>query len=253
MQDIVQNIADADSMADLWRIVRKFYRSEGFGAVAYSVPRQPGLSQSYEMDNVQGGFPENIADAYAQIGQGEANPVPRLAIEQGVPMRWTEIWAQIDPDPEQLHFLTELRHRGLVRTNNAPIGDLAEHCAAIVYDGLLAPNSEKSYDLVAVDGRTVQVKVRVRRADTSSSATFSVIRSFDFDVCLFLLIDGDGDGDVVAAREWTVQEVRDAGRHKVHINGSVVRLRQVTSGSALGVDRLAEFRQAWRELAAQTR
>ncbi len=147
--------------------------------------------------------------------------------------------------------LTELRHRGLVRTNNAPIGDLAEHCAAIVYDGLLAPNSEKSYDLVAVDGRKVQVKVRVRRADTSSSATFSVIRSFDFDVCLFLLIDGDGD--VVAAREWTVQEVRDAGRHKVHINGSVVRLRQVTSGSALGVDRLAEFRQAWRELAAQTR
>mgnify|MGYP000859515028 FL=1 len=109
MQDIVQNIADADSMADLWRIVRKFYRSEGFGAVAYSVPRQPGLSQSYEMDNVQGGFPENIADAYAQIGQGEANPVPRLAIEQGVPMRWTEIWAQIDPDPEQLHFLTVMR------------------------------------------------------------------------------------------------------------------------------------------------
>lgn len=57
---------------------------------------------------------------------------------------------------------------------------------------------------MAVDGRKVQVKVRVRRADTSSSATFSVIRSFDFDVCLFLLIDGDGD--VVAAREWTVQE-----------------------------------------------
>lgn len=147
--------------------------------------------------------------------------------------------------------LTELRHRGLVRTYNAPIGDLAEYCAAIVYDGLLAPNSEKSYDLVAVDGRKVQVKVRVRRADTSSSATFSVIRSFDFDVCLFLLIDSDGE--VAAAREWTVQEVRDAGRHKPHINGSVVRLSQVTSGSALGIDRLAEFRQAGRELAAQTR
>lgn len=36
-------------------------------------------------------------------------------------------------------ILAELRHRGLVRSNNAPIGDLAEYCAAIVYDKLLAP------------------------------------------------------------------------------------------------------------------
>src|SRR5690606_35966939 len=46
-------------------------------------------------------------------------------------------------------ILASLRARGLVRTNNAPIGDLAEYCAALVYDGLLSPNSEKSYDLVA--------------------------------------------------------------------------------------------------------
>lgn len=33
--------------------------------------------------------------------------------------------------------LAGLRHRRLVRTNNAPTGDLAEYCAAIVYDGLV--------------------------------------------------------------------------------------------------------------------
>ena len=149
-------------------------------------------------------------------------------------------------------ILAELRHRGLVRTNNAPIGDLAEYCAAIVYDGLLASNSEKSYDLVASDGRKVQVKVRVMRADTSPSAAFSPIRSFGFDVCVFFLVDGD-DGGVLAAREWTAQEVQEAGKHRAHTNGVVVRVGQVRSASARGADRTGEFRRAWLELTEQVR
>ena len=149
-------------------------------------------------------------------------------------------------------ILAELRHRGLVRTNNAPIGDLAEYCAAIVYDGLLAPNSEKAYDLVADDGRKVQVKVRVIRSDTSPSAVFSPIRSFGFDVCIFLLIDGD-DGGVLSAREWTTQEVQEAGKHRAHTNGVVVRVGQVRSASARGLDRSDEFRRAWQELTEQIR
>ncbi|WP_447944068.1 DUF6998 domain-containing protein [Microbacterium aurum] len=149
-------------------------------------------------------------------------------------------------------ILAELRHRGLVRTNNAPIGDLAEYCAAIVYDGLLAPNSEKSYDLVADDGRKVQVKVRAIRSDTSPSAVFSPIRSFGFDVCLFLLVDGDNDG-VIAAREWTASEVQEAGKHRAHTNGVVVRVGQVRSASARGLDRVSEFQRAWQELTEQTR
>lgn len=130
-------------------------------------------------------------------------------------------------------ILAELRLRGLVRTNNAPIGDLAEYCAAIVYDGLLAPKSEKSYDLVAQDGRKVQVKVRVIRSDTSPSAVFSPIRSFGFDVGAFLLIDGDRGG-VLAARELTAEDVQHAGKHRAHTNGVVVRVGQVRSATARG-------------------
>lgn len=149
-------------------------------------------------------------------------------------------------------ILAELRLRGLVRTNNAPIGDLAEYCAAMVYDGALAPNSEKSYDLVAGDGRKLQVKVRLIRSGTSPSAGFSPIRSFNFDACVFLLIDGD-HGEVIAAREWSAQEVQESGKHRAHTNGIVVRVGQITSASAHGVDRVDEFRQAWRELTAQNR
>lgn len=148
--------------------------------------------------------------------------------------------------------LTELRRRGLIRTNNAPIGDLAEYCAAVVYDGLLAPNSEKSYDLIAHDGRRVQVKVRVIRSDTSPSAVFSPIRSFGFDIAVFLLIDGD-HGGVLAAREWTPAEIQQAGKHRAHTNGVVVRVGQIRSASALGVDRTDVFRRAWQELTEQVR
>lgn len=149
------------------------------------------------------------------------------------------------------NVLSELKHRGLVRTNNAPIGDLAEYCAAVVYDGLLAPNSEKSYDLVAADGRKVQVKVRLIRPATRPSAVFSPIRSFDFDVCAFILIDNDA-GSVVAAREWSVADVRAHGRHREHTNGTVVRVGQVRASSTHGIDRTVDFDRAWRDILIQS-
>jgi hypothetical protein len=143
-------------------------------------------------------------------------------------------------------ILGSLRVRGLVRTNNAPIGDLAEYAAAVVYDGLLAPNSEKSYDLVAEDGRRIQAKVRVIRSDTRKSSVFSPIRSFDFDACVFLLIDDEAD-EVLVARELSVADVQLLGRHRTHTNGTVVRTGQLAS-SSLGVDLTEQFRVVWREL-----
>jgi hypothetical protein len=144
------------------------------------------------------------------------------------------------------NVLASLRLRGLVRTNNAPIGDLAEYCAAIVYDGVLAPNSEKSYDLVADDGRRIQVKVRLIRPSTSPSAVFSPIRSFDFDACLFLLAN-DERGSVELAREWGVADVQELGKHRAHTNGVVVRIGKLRTAS-VGIDRTAEFETAWREM-----
>ncbi|MDY0891653.1 DUF6998 domain-containing protein [Frigoribacterium sp. CFBP9030] len=148
--------------------------------------------------------------------------------------------------------LLELRARNLVRTNNAPVGDLAEYCAAMVYDGLLAPNSEKSYDLTSVEGRKVQVKVRLIRPGMASGAVFSPVRSFDFDTCAFIVIDNEA-GRVIAAREWTPVEVREHGSYKKHTNGTVVTVAQVRSSKARGRDRTADFDAAWGAMLSQTR
>ena len=57
--------------------------------------------------------------------------------------------------------LTILMERGVVRSRNAPAGDLAETLVAQAYGGHLAPPSQKSWDVELPDGTTLQVKCRV--------------------------------------------------------------------------------------------
>ncbi|MFZ0167665.1 MAG: hypothetical protein WAL12_29115 [Trebonia sp.] len=49
-------------------------------------------------------------------------------------------------------ILGELKHRGVIRTENAPVGDYAEYLVATVLGGELAPNSEKSWDVLPSAG-----------------------------------------------------------------------------------------------------
>lgn len=140
-------------------------------------------------------------------------------------------------------ILGELRQRGLVRTNNAPSGDLAEYACAIVYGGTLVLNSEKSYDLHACDGRRIQVNVRNMRSDTRQSAIFSVFRSIDFDACIFVLIDTDTQR-VRAAFERSADYVATHGTHRAHTHGFAVRVSQARQ---LGIDLTDRVDEAWQE------
>jgi hypothetical protein len=45
-------------------------------------------------------------------------------------------------------ILRELRSRGVIRTDNAPVGDYAEYLVATTLGGQLAPNSEKAWDVL---------------------------------------------------------------------------------------------------------
>ncbi len=187
---------------------------------------------------------EQIRERFADGNSQETVLVPRINSDDPLPgLTVAELLTSYR------NVLASLRARGLVRTNNAPTGDLAEYCAAVVYDGLLAPNSEKSHDLVAEDGRRIQVKVRLIRPGTSKAAVFSPIRSFDFHAALFLLID-DEAGEVEIARELSAAEVREHGRHREHTNGVVLRIGQARS-LKVGTDLTEQFRVAWREMLAQ--
>ena len=58
-------------------------------------------------------------------------------------------------------ILRELKSRGVIRTENAPVGDYAEYLVATALGGQLATNSEKAWDVLGGDGEKLQVKARV--------------------------------------------------------------------------------------------
>ena len=117
--------------------------------------------------------------------------------------------------------LRELKRRGVVRSNNAPVGDLAEFLVQRVTGGALADQSQKSWDVRTPNGERLQVKARiVTDPRKSGERQLSVFRSWDFDAALIVLFDDEG-------RVWRAVRVPTATLRAnayptPHVNGQVV-------------------------------
>ena len=142
-------------------------------------------------------------------------------------------------------IVSELRDRDLVRTNNKPLGDIAEQVVFVARGGVLEPNSTKTHDVTDTDGHRIQVKamgVRMARR----AAKFSPFRSFDFDTAVFLVFASD-TFKLSLAREVGADEIEAVARYSSHTNGRQPTLRQIES---LGVDVTGEMRKAYAMLDA---
>lgn len=139
----------------------------------------------------------------------------------------------------ELAITSELRGRGLVRTNNKPLGDIAECVVWRARGGVLEPNSTKSHDITTVDGRRIQVKAMGGRA-AGPAAKFSPFRSIDFDSAIFLVFNGDCE--LAEAYEVPAKSVCEQIRLVAHVNGRQPTLREVR---ALGTDVVDEMRTAY--------
>jgi len=115
-------------------------------------------------------------------------------------------------------ILRELRRRRVVRTNDAPAGGWAEYLVCKYLAGTPAPNSEKSWDVLAPPHGRVQVKARVVFDPSNrSQRQLSSLRSFSFDVLAVVLFD-----DLLTV--WRavllpVLEVQERARRDPHVNG----------------------------------
>ena len=115
-------------------------------------------------------------------------------------------------------ILAELRRRGVIRTGNAPAGDYAELLVQRATSGELAPNSQKSWDVLAGDGERLQVKARVvTDPRASGERQLSVFRSWDFDAAVVVLFDDDFR--VWRAARLPVETFRAAARFVEHVSG----------------------------------
>lgn len=84
--------------------------------------------------------------------------------------------------------MTELRGRGVLRTNNNPVGDVAEAIAHEHYGGRRGSFSQKGWDLEDIAGRRLQVK-GIRKTGLSGRTNLSPIRDSDYDVVVVVAFD----------------------------------------------------------------
>lgn len=136
--------------------------------------------------------------------------------------------------------VVELRQRGLVRTNNKPLGDIAEQVVVAARGGVLEPNSTKSHDVTDPGGRRIQVKAMGGR----TAGKFSPFRSFDFDTAVFLVFESQ-TFELVFAREVSANDVKAVSRYSAHTNGRQPTLRQIEN---VGIDVTDEMRAAYAAL-----
>jgi hypothetical protein len=141
-------------------------------------------------------------------------------------------------------IVEELRRRGLVRSNNKPLGDIAEQVVLAARGGVLEPNSTKSHDITTPAG--VRIQVKAMGARTTASGKFSPFRSFDFDTAVFLVFSA-ASFDLVLAREVSNVEVDSISRYSEHTNGKQPTLSQVRGA---GVDVTQEMQAAYMALDA---
>jgi hypothetical protein len=139
-------------------------------------------------------------------------------------------------------IVTELNSRGVVRSRNAPAGDLAEYLVAKAYQGKLAGPSVKSWDVQAGDQK-LQVKCRLVEPGTRRYESFSPFRSWDFDACVFIALDCY-TYDVVQAVEVPAAAVKAIARETAWVKGYRVSVRQLAGSIAGARDVTYLIRQA---------
>ncbi|MGH8894564.1 MAG: DUF6998 domain-containing protein [Actinomycetes bacterium] len=124
-------------------------------------------------------------------------------------------------------ILTELVDRGVTRSRNAPVGDVAEFLVGVAYDGKLAPPSEKSWDVLAADQRKIQVKSRLVIPGATGTQQYSPFRSWDFHVCVFLTFNAF-TYDLLTALEVPAEGIRSVASPVPHVGSTAARVHTKT-------------------------
>jgi hypothetical protein len=115
-------------------------------------------------------------------------------------------------------ILAELRRRGVIRTGNAPAGDYAELLVQRATDGELAPNSQKSWDVLTSEGERLQIKARVVTDPRKrGERQLSVFRSWDFDAAVVVLFDDEFR--VWRAARLPIETFQAAAQFVEHVRG----------------------------------
>jgi hypothetical protein len=116
--------------------------------------------------------------------------------------------------------MRELRRREVIRTNNNPVGDIAEALVAAYFGGERGTFSQAGWDVRTGDER-IQVKA-IRQTSGAIRTTLSPIRDSDYDAVVVVIFDEDFR--VTEGLKFPRATVEEVFPHKPHVNGRVVSI-----------------------------
>ena len=125
----------------------------------------------------------------------------------------------------QASITNELKGRGIVRTQNNPLGDYTEWLVANALDLKLETNSKAGYDGLSNTGVRVQIKGR-RVTPTNNSRQLSAIRKYDekdFDELAAVIYNENFD--VIEALLIPHEVVGEYASYREHVNAHILILK----------------------------
>jgi hypothetical protein len=114
-----------------------------------------------------------------------------------------------------------LRKRNVIRTNNNPVGDIAEAIVHAHCGGERASFSQAGWDVRAPDGERIQVK-SIRTTPTTKRRNLSPIRDSDFDSVVVVVFDEDFN--VTDALKLSRDVAEELSVYRAHVNGRILHL-----------------------------
>jgi hypothetical protein len=116
-------------------------------------------------------------------------------------------------------IMRQLLDRGIVRTNNNPIGDIAEAIVAQHYSGERGSFSQAGWDVLLPNGERLQVKA-LRQTGARGRRNLSPIRDVDYDAVIIVIFDQDFR--VIEGLRIERATVEELFPHRAHVNGRVI-------------------------------
>lgn len=115
--------------------------------------------------------------------------------------------------------MNELRARDIIRTNNNPVGDIAEAIVAKHYDGERGSFSQAGWDVKTLDGERIQVKA-IRSTSATKRRNVSPIRDSAYDSVVIVVLDENFQ--VVEGLKFSRETVEELFPHRDYVNGRII-------------------------------
>lgn len=115
--------------------------------------------------------------------------------------------------------MNELRLRDIIRTNNNPVGDIAEAIVAKYYEGIRGSFSQPGWDVKTPGGERIQVKA-IRSTPTTSRRNVSPIRDRAYDSVVIVVLDENFQ--VLEGLKLSRETVEDLFAHRPYVNGRII-------------------------------